>query len=184
MLLAQLSPEDNTFIALANPPDLQVSVASSVSPRSAIVDGEESGATIGYTYKFTGKVKQTSAKAYNHMLHVEYFAIGKEIHGDKYILLDHQESTFIPNRENQRSHRVSGPPVEAPNYILEEIHRGLKSSDSLIIVTDSLGETVAYKSSAKWLYDYRDNLRTMLVGRYMDETCNRVAPTGPKRTRY
>ena len=122
--------------------------------------------------------------AYNQELQVEYFAIGREIHGDNYILLDRQESSFTPNKENERSLRFSGPPVIVPDFVLEEIHRGLKYSDFLIVVTDSRGKIIKYNTSAKWLYENLENLREMLVGRFMDTTCTRVPPTGPKRTRY
>ncbi len=62
-------------------------------------------------YVFTAKIKQTSAGSYNHELKVEYFAIGEEVDGDNYILLDRQRDVFTPTHENKRSHAFSGNPV-------------------------------------------------------------------------
>ena len=48
-------------------------------------------------FTFGAKMKQASAGSYNHELTMEFFAIAKELIGDKYILVDRQSSTFIPS---------------------------------------------------------------------------------------
>jgi hypothetical protein len=69
-------------------------------------------------------------------------------------------------------------------YDLDGSRRGDKFSENLVIITDERGEIVAHSSSAKWLWDNLENLKKMPVGRYMDKTCTRIIPSGPKATRY
>jgi len=40
-------------------------------------------------------------KPYPHELNVEFFAFGEEVDGNNYVLLDRQQSSFIPFKENQ-----------------------------------------------------------------------------------
>lgn len=182
--LAQLSPEDKKYIGLANPPSLAISFSRKNRPKYAIVDGGPSGVAVGYFYTYKTKLKQTSAGPYPYPLDVEFFAIGKEIHGDQYVLLNRQSSRFVLSKENDRSHSFSGEAVELPNYILDGIHRGLKDSGCLVVVTDPRGKIIEYYSSQKWLFEHVDNLKDLSIGNYMDKSCVRVYPTGPKRTRY
>ncbi|VGO16411.1 hypothetical protein PDESU_05002 [Pontiella desulfatans] len=47
----------------------------------------------------------------------------------------------------------------------------------LIVVTDALGKVVSYKASSENLFENMENLRTVPVGKYFDEDCNRCQPT-------
>jgi hypothetical protein len=184
ILLSRFSASDRAYMEVLRPPTLKVSVSKKEQAVYSIIDGVSSGNVIAYDYTYTGFVKQTSATTYNHELTVEFFAIGKERYGDKYILLDRQESRFVPSRENQFTHRFTGNTVRHPYFTLYEIERGVEDSDSLIVVTDKRGEIIAHKASAKWLYENFEALRKIPVGRYMDKTCTRVYPTSPPRTLY
>ena len=182
--LNSLSDEDREYIELENPPRLKLGVSNVNAPRFTIVEGAPSGEVQSYLYTYTGKARQESNATYNHPLTVEFFAVGAEIHGDKYILLDRQSGTFIPSPENDRSISITGREAELPNFVLEGIHRGIEHFGYLITVTDQRGEIIEYKTTAKWLYENRDALAQLPVGRFMDRSCRRVFPTGPKRTRY
>jgi hypothetical protein len=182
--LSDLSDRDRHYVELENPPGMKLGVSCESTPKYTIKDGSSSGVVSAYRCTFTGNAEQTSIAAYNHELTVEFFAIGSEIHGDKYILLDRRKRSFIPDSQNKRSISFSGATVEMPNFILEGIHRGVDYSGYLITVTDERGEIIEYKTTAKWLHENLDNLRQLPVGSFMDRTCKRVFPSGPKRTRY
>ena len=182
--LSDLSEPDRQYVELENPPTIKLGVSYESTPKYTIEDGSSSGVVSAYRYTYSGNAKKTSVAAYNHELTVEFFAIGSELHGDKFILLDRQQSTFIPTAENEYSVSFTGETVEMPNFILEGIHRGVEHYGYLIMVTDKRGRVIEYKTTAKWLYENLDNLRQLPVGRFMDRSCKRVFPTGPKRTRY
>jgi len=182
--LAQLSTEDRKYIELANPPVFKIDFSAKTEPVFAVVQGGSSGITIAYDYLAKVRLKQKSAGAYKHELYVEFFAIGEEIHGRRYVLLDYQKSNFTPTAENERSHEFHGKPVTLPNFILDEEHRGEKPHGYLITITDSRGKIIQQASTSKWLSANRESLKQIPVGAYMDKTCTRVFPTGPPRTRY
>jgi len=184
--LAQLSAEDLGYVELANPPVFKIDFNAKTEQVCSIVDGASTGRTVAYDYCAKVRLKQTSAGAYNHELCVEFFAVGEEIHGNRYVLLDRQKSCFIPTEKNARTHEFSGRPVEIPNFTLrrEGQHRGEKPYGYLITVTDSRGIIIQHKESNPWLYENREKLKQLKVGVYLDKGCNRVFPTGPKRSFY
>lgn len=113
------------------------------------------------------------------------FKIGRSLYdSNEYILLDRQISTFIPSKENKRSHQFSGEEVEIMEYELNGSRRGDRYAENLVIVTDKRGNIVAHSTSAKWLYENLENLKKMPVGRYMDKTCRRIIPSGPESGIY
>ena len=65
-------------------------------------------------------------------------------------------------------------------YDMREQTRGAKFKGHLILVTDERGEIIQHSASSPWLYENREQLLKVPVGRYFDETCNRVHPSGPK----
>ena len=134
------------------------------------------------------RLKQTSAGKYNHELQVELFAIGKQRSRPraKYILLDHQQTTFNPAEEDQRIYEFrSKREVVLTNYVDEYgTPFGEEYAGYLVTVTDARGEVIAVESSNKWLYGNLENLKRLSVGNYMDKTCTRAFPTSPEPTRY
>ena len=185
MPLAQLSAEDREFIELANPPEFNIDFSRKSSqsiikmsplnktPPPKILD-----------YVFSARLKQISAGLYNHELHVEFYAVGAERFGDRYILLDRQESRFTPTKENQQSHEFSGKTVRLTSYELFGDFRGNKYSTYLVVVTDSRGKIIAHKTPSKWLFENLGNLGQLPVGCYLDKTCTRVFPTRPITNKY
>jgi hypothetical protein len=184
--ITDLSEDDVRFVELSNPPDLSVTFTKSSSQRTVAVTpylNEEPPKVLDYV--FGAKIKQTSAYDYNHELNVEFFAVGQRLlNQNEYVLLDHQTSSFVPSAENQRSHKFSGEKIETMQNELAGFPRGIRYAENIVIVTDQRGEVVAHSSSAKWLVDNLDNLRKMPVGRFMDKTCTRIIPTGPKPTNF
>jgi len=183
--LARLSAGDRTFIELARPPKFNIDFSKKSSQVVVKVDtpfwtATQSGfSRADFDYVFTAKLEQTSAGLYNHELKVEFFAIGEEVEGDNYILLDRQKSRFTPTKENGRSHAFHGNAVRLTKYDLWEA-RGKKYGGYLVVVTDSRGEIIDYGSSHKWLLGILGNLRQLPIGKHMDKTGVRVFPPSPK----
>lgn len=184
--LADLSAEDRTFMELARPPRFDLSFRRKseqkhFSPRF--------GSTLLPEIQintFGARIRQTGAGRYNHELHIEFFAIGRERAGDRFILLDRQSSAFTPGLGNHRSHEFWGREVELDKYEIFYIDkpRGKKYAGHLIIVTDERGEVIASQATSAWLFDHRDALKKLPVGAYMDKVCRRTFPTRPKPCRY
>jgi len=170
--LAKLSPADREYIELINPPKFAIDFVKHTMPPRV------------NDFTFGAKVKQRGAGAYNHELTVEYFAIGKERLGNKYVLLDRQSSTFIPTKENERSHGFKGNSIEFVEYDLDGLVRGKRPDGNLVTLTDKRGHVIQYSASKAWLRENIENLKRLPVGAYMDETCARAYPTSPKPTKW
>lgn len=184
--LADLSSEDRIFVELSNPPRLEISFRRKsdqkrFSPRFTTTLLPEIQINT-----FGGRIRQRSAGSYNHELHVEFFAIGKERAGKRFILLDRQEGSFFLTKENQRSHEFWGRDIELDEYEIFYIDRprGKKYAGHLIIVADSRNKVIATKASHDWLLENLENLKQIPVGGYMDDACVRTFPTRPKPCRY
>jgi len=132
-------------------------------------------------FNFSVTIEQTSTRQYDHELVAEFFAIGDEVDGNKYILLDYQRSNFMLTDENKRRVELAGETVEILDYILNGYRRGTKFGGYLVLITDSRGEIIAYKTTKGAYYENLNNLRTVPVGRYFDKTCTRCTPTRPKK---
>ncbi len=184
--MEQLSPEDREFIELANPPKLNLSFVKQSSQRTIETTpylNEQPPRILDYV--FGAKIRQESSLEYNHELTIESFAVGQRlVDSNEYILLDRQSSTFVPSKENKRSHQFSGEEVEIMEYELNGSRRGDRYAENLVIVTDKRGNIIAHSTSAKWLYENLENLKKMPVGRYMDKTCRRIIPSGPESGIY
>jgi len=181
--LAQLSSEDRLYIELAQPPKFNIDFSKKSEQQffqeSTILPGARwLPKQIDYT--FSTRLKQTSAGEYNQELEVEFFAIGEEIEGDNYILLDRQVSRFTPTTENGRSHMFSGTTLPLRESVIFTERRGKKYGGYLVVVTDSRGMIVDYGASHKWLIDLLGNLRQLPVGKHFDKTGARVEPPRPK----
>lgn len=178
--LANLMSEDRTYVELVQPPEFNLSFTKKSAQR--IIEttpflNEIPPRILDYT--FGAKIRQTSARAYGHAIKAELFVIGRQrIDDRKYILLDQLNSTFVPVKENERSHAFHGRPVEIMSYDTDQ-PLGRKYSDYLLVLTDERGEIIDYSSSANWLFPNLGKLRKLKIGNFMDQSCTRVYPTGP-----
>ncbi len=182
---SRFSEKDREFIELASPPDFDISFSkqSTLQPLKIYPYNQWVPPKI-FDHVFSAKLRQTSAGAYGHGLHVEFFTVGEEVDGDNYILLDRQESTFMPTKENGRFHKLSGDPVELCAYVAGyygDQRRGTKYGGYLVVIKDENGKIVDYGTSHKWLPGILGELRHLPVGKHFDKTGARVFPPRPKK---
>jgi hypothetical protein len=183
-----LSEEDQRYVQLENPPAFNIAFSKQCTQRF-FPDPLPGWASkyprpTALNYIFSATIEQGSTGSYDQELHAEFFAIGAEDNGNHYILLDRQKCTFTPTRENNRSVRLSGDPVELQKFIVGAEgtgwdKRGEKYSSFLVVVRDSRGEIIAHKTPKKWLFENLENLEKLSRGNYFDKTCSRVRPTRP-----
>lgn len=77
--------------------------------------------------------------------------------------------------------QIKSKTVQLSDYVIREFHRGENYKGHLIVVTDSRGEIIAYKTTSKSLFKNLDNLRKVPIGKYFDDECIRCQPTRQKR---
>jgi len=181
--LTRLSDEDRLYVGLARSPKFNIDFSKKSTQRffaesTIMPDARWLPRHLDYT--FSARLKQMSAGEYNHELKVEFFAIGAEIEGDNYILLDRKESRFTPTRANGRSHTFSGDSVGVRDTTVFTERRGQKYGGYLVVVSDERGIIVDSGSSHDWLRDILSNLRQLPEGRHFDKTGARVEPPRPK----
>ena len=184
--LAKLSPVDREYLELANPPEFSIDFVKLSDSKLSRYEMSPSEMRWGRDpprvndFTFGAKVKQRGAGRYHQELTVEYFAIGKERIGNKYILLDRKSSSFTPTKENGRSHGFKGEPTEFVEYNVDEDVRGNRPDGNVVIITDARGRIIQHSASKSWLWENIENLKNLPVGAYMDKTCTRTYPTSPK----
>ncbi len=180
--VGRFSSADQGYIQLQIPPQLSLDFSKQTTQRQYPNPPPPWGQLPRSIYhNFSIKIKQTSAGQYDHELVVEYFVVGEEIDGDKRTLLDYQKNRFFLTEESNRSVEFSGKRVELSDFYIGGYHRGTKYGGHLIVVTDSRGEIIAHRASSKNLFKNLENLRTVPVSKYFDDTCVRCFPTSPKR---
>lgn len=179
----RLSEEDQRFIDLARPPTFRIEF----SKRSDQVELT----TLGpydynrplsiFDFTFGARIKQYSAGTYNHELTVEYFAVGGEVNGDNYVLLDRGKGSFVPSKSNNNACEVYGTPVRLREYTNRagSPMRGTKYDGYLILVTDEEGRVVQYETSNEFLFRNAGRLKQLPVRAHFDRDCNRTFPPRP-----
>ncbi len=184
--LDSLIPADREAIELLNPPKFSIDFIKlsnnkgSRYPQSPFLDGEQRPRVNDFT--FGARVKQRSSGRYTQEITVEYFAVGKELLGEKFILLDYQSSTFTPTKKNERSHSFKGEVLEMIEYVgYGGQQRGVRPDGYIIIITDKRGRIIQHRASKNWLWENFESLRSIPVNAYIDKNCSRVFPTSPKR---
>ena len=183
--LRELSEPDREFIDLSSAPPYSIDFVKTSAVRSIQTTPflEEEPPRIN-DLTFGARVKQSNSKPYNHEIRVEYFAIGQELIGDAYILIDRQQSTFVPSQINGFSHTFSGEPIEFMEYVYDGDRRGRKYVANVVVMYDKLGRIMHHSASNEWMFEQLDKLKQIPVGRYFNERCERVFPTAPKAQRY
>lgn len=175
--LDMLSEADFRYVELSQPPKLDLDLGK--ESRQITLKNDADGSVGCNEYTFTAKVKSSSPK-YNHALRVEYWVLGSEIGGNKYMLLDHETGSFVPSAQPKETYSFSGKPVALYDWVLSHIYnqrRGERYEGFLITVTDERGKIVAERSQPTWLFKNLDRLRQLEVGSFMDNTCTRQWPT-------
>ncbi len=181
--LTALSEDDCSYIELVNPPELDIEFKKKEDNLLGYYKGTPylTGALPPSVteYSFRAFVKTKGTAEYHHELKVVYYAIGRQrLDRDKYILLEKKSGNFTPSE--QAEFTLSGGKIKMLKYVLSLVNRGKDYASYLVVVTDERGKIIAHKESAKWLFEHLDKLEKIPVGAYMDESCTRVHPTGPK----
>jgi hypothetical protein len=176
---------DQTYVELETPPRFKIDFAKQsrrlMVPPSFFPSWQQP--KLFETY-FSAKLKQVSPNDYSHALKVELFTIGKEIMGNRYLLLDRQVASFVPTEQKDRRFRFSGQPVLLRDSTFYKQRRGERYCSYLIVLSDELGRVIQYATPKKWLFEHLNELRTFPVGKHMDKQCRRVFPTPPKPLHY
>ena len=182
--LALLSAADRQFMELAAAPEFKVEfIKTSDQVHPTTLSPYDNGRPLSILdYVFGAKLKWSSSDAsYAHPLTVEYFAVGREVNGDNYILLDHDSESFVPAGESTRRFAVEGRSVRLKKYANRYgcPMRGRKEKGYLVVVTDSLGRVVQYKASNEFLFEHLPKLRRLPVNAHFDDHCVRHYPSRP-----
>jgi hypothetical protein len=185
--LAELSEESVNEIQLNSPPELSLEFRyiSRQLPEIEVTPywaAQPLPADKEYTFGVRIKNKGT-IKGYDHPLAVKFYAIGDEVDGDNFVLLDRREETIIPTRLNAGEIKYLGDPVRLKMYPIRfddrAPMRGIKYGGYLIAVTDSRGQVVQYRASSDWLFDIRHKLDDLPTGTHFDKEGTRVCPPRP-----
>ena len=179
--IGKVSKADLDYARLSMPPKLDINLSKTTKPRKFGDTQNGSAPPVRANfYTFATEIKQTSTRPYGFGLTAEMFAIGAEIGGDKQIMLDYQKADFTLSEENDMRFKFAGPAVELVDYVINNERKGKKYDTFLVVITDSRGEIIAYKTPSENLYRNLDRLRKIRVGWYFDKDCNRALPTPPE----
>ncbi len=104
--LTQLSKEDLEYIDLESPLKLSIDFLKKSTqipnpPLSPFLNGGQRPLK-RFNFSFGARVKQTTARTYSHKLAIEYFAVGKEVDGNRYILLERHKDSFIHSHQGEQ----------------------------------------------------------------------------------
>ena len=178
-----LSDEDLRYVSLAMPPALKIDLSKKTRQRRLKHD---SNGAIGITeYRFTPRIESSDA-SYAHELKVDYWVVGSEIGGNRYILLEKGSNSFVPSEQPDGRFEFSGTTIDLYAWVLEHIYqqgRGERYKGFLITVTDERGVMIAHRSSPTWLFKNLNSLKKLELRSFLDDECNRVWPTPLKSTR-
>lgn len=191
--LDQLSEEDQTYLELANPPKLSIEYSKDVQPWQSVADdwisnyggSEQNHPIFVIEGRFGARIKKLSNKPYNHTLTAEIFVLTKQCYApDNYHLIVRSKSEpFMLNKENGGYYEYDDPRMyRIIYYNLYSVRpRGERPSDYMVLIWDERGEIIAHRSTGNWLFDYRDKLMKLPVGAWVNDKCDRIHTTSPKR---
>lgn len=182
-----VSEDDINYIKLTRPPTFDVGIVRSsknyvIEMSTYALDRDQIPPRV-LDWTFGAKAKQKSSGDYPFELKLEFFAIGQQyLDANKYRLLDHQSTTFIPSEQEEGSFEfISDNVSQLFDFDLTDQRRGHRLAETLVLLTDSRGEIIAHNSTANWLMENLDELRNRGVGNYINKKCERVYPTGPRQ---
>ncbi|MBN2683721.1 MAG: hypothetical protein JXR40_00445 [Pontiellaceae bacterium] len=179
-----LSDEDKEYLALEEVPELKLEFKKSITQKNFTNVRYAEGRPPEDRASFGAKVQQKGTGDYPFELTVEFFAIGKEIKGERYILLDRASDKFTLTKENGREFEFYSNRIVRLTDMWKDnetySERGEQYFGFLIVVKDKRGKVVAMDASNDWLMEHLDHIEERMIGNYMDETCTRTYPTRPK----
>ena len=175
----QFSADDLVYIELETPPRLDLAISR--KSRMRVFPDSLSDLPTSQYYDLTAVIKQESSKPYNQELTAELFVIGEEKAGDKHILLDYKKEAFRLTEGSKSVFELSSDTIELIEFDVAGQMRGDLYSGCLIIVTDSRGEVLGYKTKSDWWFEVVDNLRKLPLKKFFDKNGERCFPTSPKR---
>ena len=185
--LDELSEADRTFIEFSDPPKFKINFSKQgqyvAPPPTSPYEGRQRPLRIT-DFIFKADLKPTVTKVYPHELTVEFFAIGEEVDGNNYVLLDYEKAGFVPSAENKGMFTLSSPrPVRIQSMAFRDASpmHGTKYGGYLVVVTDERGEIIQYKASHKWLLEIIEQLRQLPQGKHFNKQGERVFPPRPVR---
>lgn len=182
----RLSAEDLKYIDIIRVPELDIDFIKSFNQIlfSSKVSQEVRPPEI--RAKFGVRVKQKGSGAYEHELTVEFFALGRQIYADRYMLLHREKVSFTLSKENNRNFEYMSDrilPIKEFNlYDWRQTpigQRGEKYHGYLVLVTDELGNLVAHEESSNWLFNNVENMKKLKIGNYFDKHGERQPPIRP-----
>ena len=176
----QFVDEDIQYIELQMPPKLDLSFSKSSKMR-VFPDTNSNEIPRSQYYDFKALIKQLSTRPYTHELTAELFIVAEEKAGGKYILVDYQKKKFRLEKGSKSVVAITSRTVEIMEYVMNGQLRGESYTGYLIIITDSRGEIIAYKTRKEEWFNNVENLRKLPIGKIFDEEGNRDWPTRPKR---
>ncbi|MDZ8118437.1 hypothetical protein [Pontiella agarivorans] len=176
----KFSGEDLHYISLASLPEFTIDFKTN---RRQVPSPEQPPNTwvrpiTIFEYEFGAKISQRSSRDYPYELTVELFAIGDEVDGDNYVLLDRQEQTFRLAAENKKNFLFKGDKVRTiKKAILPDtpLH-GVNYSGYLVTITDELGRIIQYTATREFLFENLDALKQIPIGKHFDKNCNYASP--------
>jgi hypothetical protein len=176
---SEMSLEDITFIELYNPPNLELGASRTTKQR---VFPDSFGELPSAVYNdVTAVVKQKSTRPYKHPLTIEFFVVGEEKSGDKYILLDYKKEEFRLEEGSKSVFKLPSKTIELTEYTMNGQLLGQLYEGYMIVISDSRGEVIAHKAKTQKWYESIENLRKLPVGKYFNDIGERSWPTRPKR---
>lgn len=185
--LARFTPDDREFIELENPPTFKIDIRKKSKLQAYSDRFDTTSLPVVQLFTFGVRAKQRSAGNYNHELTIEFFVIAAQRHhNNKFILVDHQTTSFTPSNENNRSHEFWSPRIaKLEEYAIRSYEtRGKKYDTFLILIADKRGKVIMTRTPNKWVLENLDNLRELSIGNFMDTTCTRVYPGRPRAELY
>lgn len=180
---SELSATDQKFVELANPPEFNIEFSKKSTtvapPALSPYEGDQRPLRIS-NYVFGTRLKQSSTGAYDHKLTVEYYAIGKEVDGNNFILFERQKSGFVPSATRNGAHAFYGETIRVQQQALRAsaVVRGSSYGGFLVTVSDESGAIIQYQTSHEFLYENMENLKKLpLTGKvHFNKECVRVVP--------
>ena len=180
------TPGDLEYLKLEDPPNLRIEFKKSIERKNfEMIRGSEDRVPERRA-TFGAKVRLLDHHDYGNALTVEFFAIGGELYGNRYLLLDRQHFTFVPSKENKYTMDFRSPRLVRLTDTLDELkgadytRLGENYQGFAITVRDKRGKLIGIKASRDWLEEYLEKLEALKPGNYFDETCTRTFPTRPK----